>query len=151
MAALLDGARRGVGVGKQRLFCTTFPCHNCARHIIAAGIAEVVFREPYEKSLAAELHDDALVVDPATDADGKVVFRRFVGIGPPRYQDLFTMQTRKDAQGNKIDWSKGEAVPRLVSSSTAYLNVEEEFLDDFKEALALDPVDLGEGVEDGAT
>jgi hypothetical protein len=61
------------------------------------------------------------------------------------------MQTRKDAQGNKIDWSKGEAVPRLVSSSTAYLNVEEEFLDDFKEALALDPVDLGEGVEDGAT
>jgi deoxycytidylate deaminase len=143
MAALLDAARRGAPVAERLLFATTFPCHNCARHIIAAGIAEVVFREPYEKSLAAELHKDALVVDPTTDTDGKVVFRRFVGIGPPRYQDLFTMQKRKDTQGNKVDWSEGEAIPRLVSPSTAYLNVEEEFLVEFRKALALDPVDLG--------
>ena len=151
MAALLDAARRGAPVSGKILFATTFPCHNCARHIIAAGIAEVVFREPYEKSLAAELHRDALVVDPTTEPDGKVVFRRFVGIGPPRYQDLFTMRERKDAKGNRKDWSEGDAIPRLVSPSTAYLNVEDEFLADFKKDLALNPVDLGEGAKDGAT
>jgi cytidine deaminase len=149
MAALLDAARRGASVADQKLYATTFPCHNCARHIIAAGISEVVFREPYEKSLAAELHGDAIVVDPTTDPDGKVVFRRFVGIGPPKYLGLFSMPKRKDAQGNKVDWSEGEALPRLVTASTAYLNVEEEFLLEFKEALA--SVDLGEGAKDGTT
>lgn len=151
MAALLDAARRGAPVAEKILFATTFPCHNCARHIIAAGIAEVVFREPYDKSLAAKLHQDALVVDPTTDPNGKVVFRRFVGIGPPRYQDLFTKQDRKDAKGNKKDWSESDAIPRLVSRSTAYLSVEEEFLAEFKRELALNPVDLGEGARDGAS
>ena len=55
MAALLDAARRGAAVKGARLFTTTFPCHNCARHIIGAGIDEVIYREPYEKSLASEL------------------------------------------------------------------------------------------------
>ena len=151
MAALLDAARRGAPVAGKILFATTFPCHNCARHIIGAGIAEVVYREPYEKSLAAELHRDSIVVDPTTDPDGRVVFRRFVGIGPPRYLGLFAMRKRKDAQGNKVDWSEGEAIPRLVSSSTAYLSVEEEFLAEFKKALAIHPIDLGEGAKDGTT
>jgi deoxycytidylate deaminase len=151
MAALLDAARRGAPVAGKNLFATTFPCHNCARHIIGAGIAEVIYREPYEKSLAAELHRDSIVVDPTTDPDGKVVFRRFVGIGPPRYLGLFAMRKRKDAQGNKVDWSESEAVPRLVSSSTAYLNVEEEFLAEFKKALANHPINLGKGAKDGTT
>lgn len=146
MAALLDAARRGVPIAGRKLFATTFPCHNCARHIIAAGISEVVFREPYEKSLAAALHPDAIEVDPPTEPDAKVVvFRRFVGIGPPRYMGLFTMATRKDNEGNRIAWTEGEAIPRLVTPSTAYLNVEEEFFLEFKEALAHHPVDLRKG------
>lgn len=40
------------------MFTTTFPCHICAKHIIAAGIKAVYYIEPYEKSLAIELHDD---------------------------------------------------------------------------------------------
>ena len=31
------------------LFCTTFPCHMCAKHIIASGIGKAIFLEPYQK------------------------------------------------------------------------------------------------------
>jgi deoxycytidylate deaminase len=140
MATLLDAARRGTAVAGQRLFTTTFPCHNCARHIIGAGIKEVVYREPYEKSVASDLHEDAVVVDPAGPVDDKVVIRRFVGVGPPRYLDLFSKPTRKDSDGNRIDWSETLATPRLVRTETAYITNEEDFLDEFRESIAL--VDL---------
>jgi cytidine deaminase len=135
MAALLDGARRGVVVGGQRLFSTTFPCHNCARHIIDAGITEVVYREPYEKSLAGELHRDALVVDPEQEVKDKLVIRRFVGVGPPRYLDLFAKPIRKDRSGNKVGWNEAVASPRLIRTETAYLSNEEDFLDEARDAL----------------
>jgi cytidine deaminase len=38
MAALIDSARRGVSVDGHVMYVTTFPCHNCAKHIIAAGL-----------------------------------------------------------------------------------------------------------------
>lgn len=135
MAALLDAARRGVAVAGHRLFSTTFPCHNCARHIIGAGLTEVVYREPYEKSLASELHTDALVVDPAGPVKDKLVIRRFVGVGPPRYLDLFAKPQRKDKAGNKVDWSEASASPRLVQTETAYLTNEEDFLDETRDPL----------------
>lgn len=135
MAALLDGARRGIGIKGHRLFSTTFPCHNCARHIIEAGITEVVYREPYEKSLASELHKDALIVDPEQEVKGKLVIRRFVGVGPPRYLDLFAKPERKDKAGNKLDWNEAEASPRLIRTETAYLTNEKDFLDEAQDAL----------------
>ena len=46
MAALLDAAMRGVAVKGNVIYVTTFPCHNCAKHIIAAGLRAVVFLEP---------------------------------------------------------------------------------------------------------
>lgn len=149
MAALLDAARRGAPVAGQNLFATTFPCHNCARHIIAAGIRQVVFREPYEKSLAGDLHKDAVVVDRATGLDGKVVFRRFVGVGPPKYLNLFEMPRRKDREGNKIAWIQAGAMPRLVTTGYDYLFNEDDVLIDFEEALK--SIDLGKGAKDGAT
>jgi deoxycytidylate deaminase len=135
MAALLDAARRGVAVGGHRLFSTTFPCHNCARHIIDAGLTEVVYREPYEKSLASQLHADALIVDPPQKVEDKLVIRRFVGVGPPRYLELFAKLQRKDSAGNKVGWSETEASPRLVKTETAYLTNEDEFLDEARGAL----------------
>jgi deoxycytidylate deaminase len=135
MAALLDGDRRGVGIEGNRLFSTTFPCHNCARHIIDAGITEVVYREPYEKSLAGELHKDALIVDPGQEVKNRLVIRRFVGVGPPRYLDLFAKPRRKDKGGNKVEWNEAEASPRLIRTETAYLTNEEDFLDEAGAAL----------------
>jgi cytidine deaminase len=38
MAAIVDAAMRGVPVRECEMYVTTFPCHGCAKHIIAAGI-----------------------------------------------------------------------------------------------------------------
>jgi deoxycytidylate deaminase len=63
MDALLTCARSGVSPTGAILYTTTFPCHNCTRHIVAAGIERVIYIEPYAKSRAEELHDDAIVVE----------------------------------------------------------------------------------------
>lgn len=147
MAALLDAARRGTPVAGHRLFTTTFPCHNCARHIIGAGIKEVIYREPYEKSLASELHEDAITVDPATETDDRVVFRRFVGVGPPHYLGLFTKRRRKDDKGNKVEWAEATAEAPLVTPFTAYLTNEDDFLDEIREALK--SIQLEKGTANG--
>jgi deoxycytidylate deaminase len=72
MAALMDSARRGVPVKNATLYCTTFPCHLCARHIVAAGIRRVVYIEPYPKSLAAQLYPDSIAVESAVKPDRMV-------------------------------------------------------------------------------
>jgi deoxycytidylate deaminase len=52
MHAILTALRlEGDRVRGGQLFVTTYPCHSCARHIIAAGIKEVYYIEPYKKSL----------------------------------------------------------------------------------------------------
>lgn len=56
MVAICDAARLGTAIKGAHLLTTTFPCHMCAKHIVAAGIEEVVFLEPYPKSLAFDLH-----------------------------------------------------------------------------------------------
>ncbi len=66
MDALTTAARQGISVAGATLVCTTFPCHNCTRHVIASGIRKVLYVLPYSKSLARELHGDALVIEPET-------------------------------------------------------------------------------------
>lgn len=79
------------------LYTTTYPCHNCARHIVASGIESVIYIEPYEKSLALELHDDA-IVDNVDDTTSKLAFTTFEGVAPRRYQKFFfsTADRKKD-------------------------------------------------------
>jgi len=108
MAAIVDAARRGVSVKDGVLFCTTFPCHDCAKHVVAAGIQRVVYIEPYPKSLAPELYLDSIVVDQrrpkhiqgGAGAVGYVSFESFVGIAPRQYMDLFVMGERKTKAGD---------------------------------------------------
>lgn len=50
MEALLSAARVGVSVRGATLYTTTFPCHNCAKHIVDSGIARVVFIEPIQRA-----------------------------------------------------------------------------------------------------
>ena len=89
MAAISQAARAGVRLQDGRLFCTTFPCHICARHIVASGIREVVFIEPYEKSRAQELFGDSISVEPTEPSPNSTNFRAFVGVAPRRYLDFF--------------------------------------------------------------
>jgi len=60
MEAILSAGRIGVSTRGCHLYTTTFPCHNCAKHIVSAGIKTVKYIEPYPKSLAPELHDDSI-------------------------------------------------------------------------------------------
>lgn len=108
MDALISITRGGGGstVGGN-LYATTFPCHNCARHILAAGVEKVYYIEPYEKSLAPEAHGDAIEVldhdDELTDSQGtqvtKLRFVHFSGVGPRMYTDFFQRESRKDDHG----------------------------------------------------
>jgi deoxycytidylate deaminase len=116
MAALTDAVQRGISVAGDVVYVTTFPCHHCARHIIAAGIKRVVYIAPYAKSLAEELHGDAICVDPpAPDPDRReVTFEPFVGVGPSRYLSLFEMPRRKDKRtGQIVPFDPEHALPRI--------------------------------------
>jgi deoxycytidylate deaminase len=97
MAALIDAARRGVAVYRHFMYTTTFPCHNCAKHIIAAGIARLVYLEPYPKSRANVLHREELELDSESGAaqDDKLVCVPFTGIAPRQYRQLFDMAVRR--------------------------------------------------------
>jgi len=107
MEAILAAARTGVSLVGKSIFVTTFPCHNCTKHIVGTGIRKVVYIEPYPKSLAPHLHDDAIAVEE--EKRKRVRFRPFVGVAPRRYIDLFSMRTvegrkitRKDESGRLI-------------------------------------------------
>ncbi len=116
MSAIVDASRRTISLKNGVLFCTDFPCHVCAKHIIAAGIKKVVYIEPYPKSLAQELFQDSTSVDEQPHND-EVEFNPFVGISPKRYMDLFKMGKRKDENtGKKVDWDSSEAVPRYIET-----------------------------------
>lgn len=132
MAALMDAARRTIYVKNCILYCTTFPCHVCAKHIIASGLSGVVYIEPYPKSLAKELFVDSIALDE-TQKDGKVNFRPFVGVHPRRYIDLFSMTERKQ-NGKKLEWINIEADPRY-SEPIIYLAKEEDELKQLNEQM----------------
>jgi cytidine deaminase len=47
MCAVSEAARIGIPLRNQLLYCTTFPCHNCAKHIVGVGIDRVIYLQPY--------------------------------------------------------------------------------------------------------
>lgn len=127
MAAFMNAARRGVGVAGSTLYTTTFPCHNCTRHIVAAGVERVVFIEPYAKSLAQDLHQDAIAVE-SQGQDNRVAFQPFVGVAPRQYLNLFRMGVRKNSVGSVATWEKTVAYPRLAPPFNSYLENEDIYV-----------------------
>ncbi len=112
MSAICEAARNGLKIQDATMYVTTFPCHNCSKHIIASGIKRVVYIEPYPKSKAGDLHSDALTIDGSSDK--KVSFEHFVGISPKRYRDIFQRsQKRRDKSGQLKVWYSGEPVPQI--------------------------------------
>jgi deoxycytidylate deaminase len=128
MAAMLDAARRGVSIKDGVLYTTTFPCHDCARHVVAAGIKRLVYIHPYPKSHAAELYPDSLSIDVAVGSTSQVRCEPFIGIAPRRYIDLFTMVPRKRDDGAIVTWERTSAVPKFVLDDPAYIQRENEEL-----------------------
>lgn len=123
MDAIVSLARAGtVGIRGFTLYTTTFPCHSCARHIVAAGIAEVYYIEPYEKSLAEDLHGDDISFESNAPVVGpgplKVKFLHFEGIAPRRFNSVFNASGRKDQSGRFISIrnTPGKTVPEYIDS-----------------------------------
>jgi deoxycytidylate deaminase len=132
MEALLACARNGIPTVGAHLYCTTFPCHNCAKHIIGAGIRRVVYVEPYPKSKALEFHDDSITFEKSEDKDDKrVLFEPFVGVGPRSFFNLFstslgsgTRIERKTADGLNVEWTAAEAKVRMQMLPSSYIERE---------------------------
>jgi deoxycytidylate deaminase len=137
MEAILACGRSGRSTRNAVLYVTTFPCHNCTKHIIASGFKEVFYIEPYAKSKALDLHKDAISVsggekiDHPNHQDGRIPFLSFIGIGPRRYLDLFSLtlgtgyKVERKENGRKIVWRRATAVPRLQMQPISYLDREE--------------------------
>lgn len=134
MEAILSCGRKGISTVGRILYTTTFPCHNCARHIIGAGIAKVVYIEPYPKSKAKELHDDAIQLGESARSctnPHAIPFVPFVGISPSKYPSLFTAKPvysrevdRKLTNGQAIDWQRSRTQLRSSMVSISYLDRE---------------------------
>lgn len=124
MDAIVSLSRRGVSIPKDTtLFTTTFPCHNCARHIIAAGISKVVFIEPYEKSLALELHDDSLTVGEEND---KVKIAPFQGVAPRKYQSCFITNGSRKSDGRATFTAVKDASTATSELVDSYIEAEDQ-------------------------
>jgi cytidine deaminase len=130
MAAITSAARRGTSIEGCFLYSTTFPCHECARHIVAAGIKRVVFVEPYPKSKVLELYQDSIILDEKGD-QSRIVFDAFVGVAPRRYMDWFAAPRREAASGSRIAWEdvRRTQKPRHAVPANEYLLAESECVD----------------------
>lgn len=126
MCAICDAARLGRSVKGGTLYCTTFPCHNCAKHILAAGVRQVVYMEPYPKSRVKDLHQNEIEFEKVNP--NRVSFIPFLGISPFRYRDLFQKGRRKDDDGLARRWisKANQPMPMIESSSNEYLEIEIE-------------------------
>lgn len=124
MSAIMDAARRGVSLQGSTLYCTTFPCHMCARHIIAAGIKRVVFIEPYPKSMAKDLYSKTIFLDEESTTGSGVIFESFSGIAPSKYIELFKMKKRKNSDGTVINWEPTKSFPSVNMIRPTYQFIE---------------------------
>lgn len=125
MHAIIQGAlTTGDKIINGRLFCTTYPCHNCSRHIIAAGIKEVYYIEPYVKSLCLTLHEDAMTENE--DSNNKVKILIFDGVSPKKYLSFFTNFAERKTKGKLIKKDLKTIKPKTSKSLQALSTLEEQ-------------------------
>ena len=120
MHAIINATQKtGSEIINGKLYCTTYPCHNCARHIVAAGIKEIYFIEPYSKSLALKLHGDSIT--ERYNDENRVKLLMYDGVSPKRYIDLFKKpdDEKRKTNGVKVNPKRKTASPRKSISLDA--------------------------------
>jgi len=111
MHAIINGSQlSGSKMIGGKLFCTTYPCHNCARHIVVAGIEDIYYIEPYKKSLCIALHSDSMTEDE--NEKGKVKILIYDGVAPRRFLSFFTMNRERKQNGKINTLDKSTISPR---------------------------------------
>jgi deoxycytidylate deaminase len=102
MEAILSVARgHKAGIVGSTMYCTTYPCHSCARLIVGSGVSKVVYIEPYPKSLANVLHSDAISDDKAK-VDTHVLFLQYEGVAPKNFVRLFKIREKRKENGKLV-------------------------------------------------
>lgn len=117
MAAICTAARRGTPIRGATLYTTTYPCHECARLILAAGIQRLVYVDPYPKSQVPAMYRRQVsdVDEDARLPQGTVPFVPFVGVAPRLFPSVFAMSQRsKDRTGEFIGWRPSARVATQV-------------------------------------
>ena len=126
MVTICDAARLGKRLKDCVLYVTTFPCHNCTKHILAAGLKKVFYLEPYPKSRAKQLHSNEIEIEKV--GANKVSFLPFLGISPFRYRDIFEKASRKTG-GVARTWYAKDDEPRPLVPRTLPFYVEMESIE----------------------
>jgi hypothetical protein len=94
--------------------------------------------------LASKLHNDAIEISgtssPRRYNHERIPFESFVGVGPRRFFDLFSLRLscgrplyRKDADGRARKWERGTSYPRVSMQPTSYTQREKLVAARFKE------------------
>ncbi|MBC5763702.1 anti-phage dCTP deaminase [Ramlibacter albus] len=139
MDAIVSLARLGgAGLHGATLYTTTYPCHNCARHIVAAGIMKVFYIEPYEKSLAKDLHKDAIAFEVEETKEGepsRVEFLHYEGVAPRQFHSVFRAASRKDSDGKYIPIRPMEADKVLPEYLDNYQDFETKAVEHLNEEI----------------
>jgi cytidine deaminase len=138
MAAICTAARRGNPLLGSDLYTTTFPCHECARLILAAGINKVLYIDPYPKSQVPAMYPHQIdVTGAATErsAAGPVPFVPFQGVAPKLFPEVFVMagRERDPVTGSYLLWDPQTSVPRRVvaAGANAALTLEQSVVSAF--------------------
>jgi deoxycytidylate deaminase len=116
VSAILSAARRGISTHGSVLYTTTYPCHLCAKEIVAAGVAVVYWIEPYPKSRAEAMFGESIAELPSGREIPRVVLTPFIGVTPRAYPRLFTVEEeyrRKSVTGEVERPSPKLALPRV--------------------------------------
>jgi deoxycytidylate deaminase len=132
MLAIIAGSQKtGTQMRGGKLFTTTYPCHNCARHIVAAGIEEVYYIEPYVKSLCIELHNDSLT-EKETEPN-KVKILIYDGVAPRRYQEFFFSSKPRKEGGKLAVYNNKTIKPKNPLTLQALTTLEQQAIHTLKE------------------
>ena len=103
MSALLGALSLNRPLTGATLYTTTFPCHNCTKHLVGAGVARLVYLDPFSKSRALELFGDSVTCARENSHDVRVLLEQFTGVAPKRYA-LFEAPARENALGAQNTW-----------------------------------------------
>jgi len=126
MEAILSAARGcKAGLRGGDLYVTTYPCDNCVKHILTAGIRRVVYIEPYAKSRAKAFFADLLADGSQVNPDNsRLQLVQFVGIAPESYVTLFRQcGERKDQNGVLVN-RVVSPMPRTAAFLDGYTHYE---------------------------
>ena len=103
MSALLGALSLNRTLAGATLYTTTFPCHNCTKHLVGAGVTRVLYLDPFSKSRALELFGDSVTCVRENSHDARVLLEQFTGVAPKRYA-LFEAPPRENALGAQNTW-----------------------------------------------